>query len=94
MLFHSRLAGSSQHGSARVLKDLGRSTSDEARIILGAAVVDNVRGLIILATVVGIIRPSSSSESFSYLALGEIVLKAAVFLLSLHASGRRARVEA
>jgi Kef-type K+ transport system membrane component KefB len=66
--------------TARVLQDLGRSRSDEARIILGAAVVDDVLGLIILATVVGLIRASSSSESFSYLALASIVLKATVFL--------------
>jgi Kef-type K+ transport system membrane component KefB len=64
--------------TARVFKDLGRSTSDEARIILGAAVVDDILGLIILATVVGNIRASSSS--FSYLSLSAIVLKATAFL--------------
>jgi Na+:H+ antiporter len=66
--------------TARVLKDLGRSTSDEARIILGAAVVDDVLGLIILATVVGIINASAKSEAFSSLVLAMIVLKATVFL--------------
>ena len=32
--------------TARVLKDLGRSQTDEARIILGAAVIDDVQGLV------------------------------------------------
>ncbi|HUY18129.1 MAG TPA: cation:proton antiporter [Candidatus Binataceae bacterium] len=66
--------------TARVLKDLGRSSSPEARIILGAAVVDDVLGLLILATVVGIIGASSNSQAFSYFALLVIVLKATVFL--------------
>jgi Kef-type K+ transport system membrane component KefB len=73
--------------TARVLQDLGRSTSDEARIILGAAVVDDVLGLMILATVVGIIRASSSSESLSYLALAAIVLKATAFLAGALVAG-------
>ena len=33
--------------TARVLQDLGRSKSDEARVILGAAVIDDVLGLVI-----------------------------------------------
>lgn len=73
--------------TARVLKDLGRSTSDEARIILGAAVIDDVLGLIVLAAVVGIIKASSSSESFSYLPLSAIILKAVVFLVGAIAVG-------
>ena len=35
--------------TARVLKDLGRSQTTEARIILGAAVIDDLLGLVILA---------------------------------------------
>jgi Kef-type K+ transport system membrane component KefB len=66
--------------TARVLKDLGRSSSPEARIILGAAVVDDVLGLLILATVVGIIGASSNSHAFSYFALLVVILKATVFL--------------
>jgi len=37
--------------TARVLKDLGASRSTEARIVLGAAVVDDVLGLIVLGVV-------------------------------------------
>src|SRR4029078_13028131 len=41
--------------TARVLKDLGASQTDEARIILGAAVIDDVLGLVVLAVVGGMI---------------------------------------
>jgi Kef-type K+ transport system membrane component KefB len=40
--------------TARVFKDLGRIQTPEAKVILGAAVIDDVLGLIILAVVVGI----------------------------------------
>ena len=41
--------------TARVFKDLGKLQTGEAKIILGAAVIDDVLGLIILAIVVGIV---------------------------------------
>tara|TARA_R110002072_G_scaffold141664_3_gene286941 strand:- start:50875 stop:52398 length:1524 start_codon:yes stop_codon:yes gene_type:complete len=40
--------------TARVLKDLGRMQTPETRTILGAAVIDDVFGLVILAVVAGI----------------------------------------
>lgn len=40
--------------TARVFKDLGTIQSREARLIVGAAVIDDVLGLVILAVVVGI----------------------------------------
>lgn len=40
--------------TARVLGDLGRMETTEARIILGAAVIDDVLGLVILGVVAGI----------------------------------------
>lgn len=42
--------------TARVLKDLNRSQDRESKIILGAAVIDDVLGLIVLAIVSGVIR--------------------------------------
>lgn len=42
--------------TARVLKDLGRSQQRESQIILGAAVIDDVMGLVVLAVVVGVIK--------------------------------------
>ena len=41
--------------TARVLSDLKRTTSKEGQIILGAAVIDDVLGLMVLAVVAGII---------------------------------------
>jgi Kef-type K+ transport system membrane component KefB len=40
--------------TARVLADLGRMETTEARIILGAAVIDDVLGLVILGVVAGV----------------------------------------
>src|SRR5690606_25976761 len=40
--------------TARVLTDLGRMHTREARVIIGAAVVDDVLGLVILAIVTGL----------------------------------------
>jgi Kef-type K+ transport system membrane component KefB len=66
--------------TARVLKDLGRSQSQEARIILGAAVIDDVLGLVILAVVVGVIAAADRGESLSTLDVLWTLGKAAGFL--------------
>ena len=63
--------------TARVLKDLGRSQQRESRIILGAAVIDDVLGLIVLAIVSGVIQQGANFEPIS---LVWIVLKAFGFL--------------
>jgi Kef-type K+ transport system membrane component KefB len=47
--------------SARVLADLGRLDTAEGRIILGAAVIDDVIGLIILTVVAGVAEGASVS---------------------------------
>lgn len=47
--------------TARVLKDLGKLSTPEAKIVLGAAVIDDVLGLIILAIVSGIVRSGQVS---------------------------------
>jgi Kef-type K+ transport system membrane component KefB len=39
--------------TARVLSDLGRMSTEEARVIIGAAVIDDVLGLVILSVVSG-----------------------------------------
>jgi Kef-type K+ transport system membrane component KefB len=67
--------------TARVLKDLGKSRLAEARVILGAAVIDDVLGLVILAVVAGVIQAAGRGASLSYAATGLVVLKAAVFLV-------------
>ena len=46
--------------TARVLTDLGKVTTREAKIILGAAVIDDVLGLVILAVVSGVITAANT----------------------------------
>ena len=67
--------------TARVLKDLGRSESREGRVILGAAVIDDVLGLLILAVVSGVIAAANSGTSLSYMEIGGTLLKACIFLV-------------
>lgn len=67
--------------TARVVKDLGRSQSDEARVILGAAVIDDVQGLVILAVVTGIIAAANAGTALSYGAIAMVIVKAALFLV-------------
>ena len=67
--------------TARVLKDLGRSDTDEARIILGAAVIDDVQGLVILAVVGGIVAAANRGTALSYGAVGLVLAKATGFLV-------------
>lgn len=67
--------------TARVLKDLGGLKRRESRIILGAAVIDDVLGLVVLATVSGMIGAAASGGVMSLGAVGAIVGKAAAFLV-------------
>ena len=68
--------------TARVLKDLGKTTTKEARIILGAAVIDDVMGLVILAAVSGIIKAADrGGAGISIVDVSLIVLKAVAFLV-------------
>jgi Kef-type K+ transport system membrane component KefB len=63
-----------------VLKDLGHAQSPEARIILGAAVIDDVLGLVVLAAVAAVIAAADSGARLSYGALALVFGKAIVFL--------------
>ena len=69
--------------SARVLKDMGKVKSPEGRTILGAAVVDDVLGLMVLTVIVALIG-SAVSPGVEESAIGGrviiIVLKAFGFL--------------
>ena len=46
--------------SARVLSDIGQLTSREGQVVLGAAVLDDIAGLIVLAVVTGVVTGTSS----------------------------------
>ena len=70
------LAATSVGITGRVFRDLGRLDSAEARIVLGAAVIDDVLGLVILAVVSGLVQAGKVS-------LGEtawIIAEAGIFL--------------
>jgi Kef-type K+ transport system membrane component KefB len=64
--------------TARVLRDLGRDTTEEARIILGAAVIDDVLCLIVLAVVSGL----AVTGSISIWSIAITTGKAALFLVA------------
>src|SRR5215207_8463963 len=66
--------------TARVFKDLGKLGTREARIILGAAVIDDVLGLVILAIVVGAIKAAGTGGVLSMFDVGMIALKSFAFL--------------
>ena len=57
--------------TSRVLSDLGKMNTREARVILGAAIVDDILGLVILAIVSGLAAGAALST-------GSIILKFAV----------------
>ena len=67
--------------TARVLKDLGRAQSPEARIILGAAVIDDVLGLVVLAVIAAVIAAADSGAAVSYGSLALVFGKALAFLI-------------
>jgi Kef-type K+ transport system membrane component KefB len=66
--------------TARVLQDLDRSQSDEGRIILGAAVVDDIEGLLVLALVSGA-AVAAGQAAPSYGSLAWLFAKALLFLV-------------
>lgn len=66
--------------TARVLQDIGKSRAKEARIILGAAVIDDVLGLVILASVSGVILAAEEGAAPGFGPQAAIALKAGGFL--------------
>ncbi len=69
--------------TARVLSDMNQLQSGEARIILGAAVIDDIFGLIILGVVSGLIESTrSGGVGVTSVGVGIIILKAFGFLVA------------
>ena len=75
--------------TARVLSDLGRLGSPEARVILGAAVLDDIGGLVVLAVVAAMVEAAQSGGTVDALALLRILGAAFGFLLVAVGLGRR-----
>lgn len=68
--------------TARVLKDLGKVEGSESKLVLGAAVVDDVLGLVILAFMLGVVRSvdAGGEAEISLVPILVIGLKAVGFL--------------
>lgn len=77
-LFIAATLGATSIGiSARVLTDLNQQRSREARVILGAAVIDDVLGLVMLAIVSGIVV----SGALALTTLLKIIVLAGLFIV-------------
>jgi len=75
--------------TSRVFQDLGKLKIPEAKIILGAAVIDDVLGLIILAVVAAIAKTGTVSVA----EIGWISLKAGLFLVGALIVGKTLTVK-
>ena len=84
------LAATSVGITARVLKDLGVMDTRESRVILGAAIVDDVLGLIVLAIVLGLVQTADAGGALdvSIVPILVIVAKAVGFLAGAIVVGR------
>jgi len=76
--------------TARVLKDLGKLSLRESRIILGAAVIDDVIGLLILAVLMGAVAATMAGGSLSVAHLLWLAAKTVAFFVSAFAVGHYA----
>jgi Kef-type K+ transport system membrane component KefB len=73
--------------TARVLQDINKIKTREAKIILGAAVIDDVLGLVVLAIISGLIIGASTGQNVTAAAIIWLVTKVAVFLVGSLALG-------
>ncbi len=73
--------------TARVLKDLGKMRRKESRIILGAAVIDDVLGLLLLAVVSAVVVAAESGQPLEIVAIMRLAAAALIFLVGSLALG-------
>ena len=71
--------------TARVLSDMGKLASIEAQIVLGAAVIDDVLGIVILSAVSSL----ALAGEFDWLRLGRTTILSAAFLAAALWAGPR-----
>jgi Kef-type K+ transport system membrane component KefB len=71
--------------TARVLNDMGRVQTPEGQIILGAAVIDDVMGLLVLAVMVGLVGGGGASTG---VVLAAVTAKAIGFIVGALVLGR------
>lgn len=75
------LAATSVGITARVLKDIGRMEMRESKIILGAAVIDDILGLVVLAVASGAIVAANAGTNLAAGSIALIVFKAVGFFI-------------
>jgi len=81
MFIGAALCATSVGITARVFQDMGKIQMLEARIVLGAAVIDDVLGLIILATVSAIVASAEKGTELSFLGIVRLTMIAVGFLI-------------
>lgn len=67
--------------TARVIKDMKLSDTREARIIIGAAVIDDILGMVILAIVVGMAKSAASGVAMNIMDVVVTAVIAAAFVI-------------
>jgi Kef-type K+ transport system membrane component KefB len=67
--------------TARVLADLGRLQDSAAKVVLGAAVLDDILGLVILAVVTGVVQTGTFAADTVVVILTKAVLFLAIALV-------------
>lgn len=82
------LAATSVGITARVLQEMGKIASPTGRVILGAAVIDDVLGLILLAVVAAVASAANTGTDLDVIGVGLIAAKAFGFLGVAVALGR------
>ncbi len=66
--------------TARVLKDIGKLQSKEGQIIVGAAVIDDVLGLVVLAVISGLVAGAEAGRPLDVGGLFRLIAIAVLFL--------------
>jgi Kef-type K+ transport system membrane component KefB len=76
--------------SVQVLREKGAARSAEGRVIVGAAVIDDVLGLMVLVAVSGLVTASEGGGALPWGSLGRTLGLALVFLVAALTLGRLA----
>jgi Kef-type K+ transport system membrane component KefB len=88
VLIGAALTATSVGITARVLRDLNKTRSPAGRTILGAALIDDVLGLIVLTLVTGWISAAGARGGVSIVAVSWLIVKAAAFFIAAFVIGR------
>lgn len=76
--------------SVQVLREQNAGSSDEGRIIVGSAVIDDVLGLLVLVAVSGLVEAMGSGGAIPWGSLGRTLGLAMLFLIAALTLGRMA----